>query len=809
MIKREEEKKMSKTTKLKFFSTKSRVIAIILTIILTMGFIPFGPASSVEASTDVIEIRASELNKAFEDPSSIYAKYIDTSSGGRVVIISDDYGRDVHLIMDQALYLNKLWVNFCNLTISGNGKLTLTDKSEFSKNLTLEQGTYLYLDGQYAKIRALDCINLSGIIELNDAYRICATNDFNLLGGEITGNAKGRVIETENGSINIKAGDIKASSTVYGLYSGKNLVIDGGYVELQCPSNDAIHVKSNFIFNGGELKASTNATGYQKGTVIVVGNITVSDNCFIKVPDNGIVGSNGAYKTITKPDGTSATSVNIKESINLSKATVSGIEDKDYTGSPITQNPVVTYNGTTLKENYHYTVRYENNTNGGTATIYFDSIHENDVSGSLNKTFKIIKHEHKVVIDPAVDATCQKTGLTEGSHCSECGVVLKKREEIPIRDHDYQIVPGSSKQATCTEDGKEYDKKCTMCNRVITGNTLKAKGHIPVTDPEVPATTTSTGLTEGSHCKTCGYIIKKQEVIPMKENTCQHVWDNGVVTKPQTCLEGGEIRYTCTLCKGTKTETTDPLGHNEVIDPAVAPTTTSKGLTEGSHCSRCKVVIIPQDEIPMLEPEEEEDQEKEPVVPEDKKEDKQEDKKEDKQEDKKEDKKENQTNKNQNNNQNNNNKKTNKPAVEAPKYSNEWVNGKWYDELGNCTYPGTLTWKNNATGWWVEDSEGWYPTNQWQKIDGIWYYFKPDGYMAMGEYYDGYWFNNDGSWDSQYKLSWMSNATGWWVEDISGWWPSSSWLKIDGYWYYFDALGYMVTNQYVDGYWISSDGVCY
>ena len=144
-----------------------------------------------------------------------------------------------------------------------------------------------------------------------------------------------------------------------------------------------------------------------------------------------------------------------------------------------------------------------------------------------------------------------------------------------------------------------------------------------------------------------------------------------------------------------------------------------------------------------------------------------------------------------------------------PKYSNEWINGKWYNADGTQTYAGTLQWKSNATGWWVEDTSGWYPADQWQKIDGIWYYFKPDGYMAANEYYKGYWFNSDGSWDDKYLLSWKSNSTGWWVEDISGWWPSSSWLKIDGYWYYFDASGYMVSNCYIDGWWISADGVCY
>ena len=142
------------------------------------------------------------------------------------------------------------------------------------------------------------------------------------------------------------------------------------------------------------------------------------------------------------------------------------------------------------------------------------------------------------------------------------------------------------------------------------------------------------------------------------------------------------------------------------------------------------------------------------------------------------------------------------------KYSNEWVNGLWYNADGTQTYKGRMSWKNNSTGWWIEDTFNWYPKNQWQKIDGVWYFFKPDGYMAANEYYNGYWFNNDGSWDSQYYLTWKSNSTGWWVEDKSGWWPANQWLKIDGNWYYFNSSGYMATSTYVDGYWIGANGVC-
>ncbi|MCR5215095.1 MAG: hypothetical protein K6E10_11825, partial [Eubacterium sp.] len=141
--------------------------------------------------------------------------------------------------------------------------------------------------------------------------------------------------------------------------------------------------------------------------------------------------------------------------------------------------------------------------------------------------------------------------------------------------------------------------------------------------------------------------------------------------------------------------------------------------------------------------------------------------------------------------------------------SNEWINGKWYNADGSQSYEPQLQWKSNATGWWVEDTNGWYPTSQWQKIDGYWYYFKSNGYMASGEWCSGYYFNSDGSWTYEATLSWKSDATGWWVEDSYGWYPANQWAKIDDTWYYFLGNGYMATDQYVDGYWLGSDGACW
>ena len=88
--------------------------------------------------------------------------------------------------------------------------------------------------------------------------------------------------------------------------------------------------------------------------------------------------------------------------------------------------------------------------------------------------------------------------------------------------------------------------------------------------------------------------------VTVTQAPCQHQWDDGVVTTEPTCTQDGVRTYTCQLCGATKTEAIPATGHTVVIDPAVAPTCTHTGLTEGSHCSVCNTVIVAQTEVPML-----------------------------------------------------------------------------------------------------------------------------------------------------------------------------------------------------------------
>lgn len=76
-----------------------------------------------------------------------------------------------------------------------------------------------------------------------------------------------------------------------------------------------------------------------------------------------------------------------------------------------------------------------------------------------------------------------------------------------------------------------------------------------------------------------------------------------VILKAATCTEKGEKGVKCRNCGKIEKKTEIlALGHTWVEDPAVEPTETSVGYTQGSHCSRCGAVQVAQETIPMLDP---------------------------------------------------------------------------------------------------------------------------------------------------------------------------------------------------------------
>ena len=161
--------------------------------------------------------------------------------------------------------------------------------------------------------------------------------------------------------------------------------------------------------------------------------------------------------------------------------------------------------------------------------------------------------EHVEEAIPAVDATCDETGLTEGKKCSVCGEILVEQQVVPALGHTEETIPG--KAATCTEAGLTEGKKCSVCGEILVAQTEIPAGHTEETVAGKAATCTETGLTEGKKCSVCGETLVAQEEIAK-------------------------------------------LDHTEVVDAAVAPDLITMGLTEGKHCEVCGEVLVAQTVIP-------------------------------------------------------------------------------------------------------------------------------------------------------------------------------------------------------------------
>ena len=121
-------------------------------------------------------------------------------------------------------------------------------------------------------------------------------------------------------------------------------------------------------------------------------------------------------------------------------------------------------------------------------------------------------------------------------------------------------------------------------------------------------------------------------------------------------------------------------------------------------------------------------------------------------------------------------------------------------EHGLVVEPG---WKKNDTGYWYVRSDGSYPKEQFEKIDGTWYYFDGSAYMLADKWKkrpDGAWyyFDKSGEMATGWKL--ISNKWYYFKEDGE---MLTGWVKYKDTWYYLDGKeGNMVSNAFIQ----SSDG---
>lgn len=140
-----------------------------------------------------------------------------------------------------------------------------------------------------------------------------------------------------------------------------------------------------------------------------------------------------------------------------------------------------------------------------------------------------------------------------------------------------------------------------------------------------------------------------------------------------------------------------------------------------------------------------------------------------------------------------------RPAYSLELNSGEWIRG----EKGGWRYRVGTT----------------YVRNKWKQIDGAFYYFKADGYIATDEYIKSsmykmtqelFYLDKDGKWDGK-TYKWHKNDVGWWLEcEETGDYLRKTWAVIDGKTYRFDSKGYMVHGRtvFIEGkkYTFADDG---
>ena len=214
--------------------------------------------------------------------------------------------------------------------------------------------------------------------------------------------------------------------------------------------------------------------------------------------------------------------------------------------------PTCTTNGYTLHKCSVCGTSYKDSTTKATGHSYGNSVVTKQPTctseGTAIKTCTkcnatvtetIAKTSHKYA-NTVVAPTCTTDGYTLHK-CSVCGTSYKD-STTKATGHSY----GNSvvtKQPTCTSEGTAI-KTCTKCNATVTEK-LPAKGHTAVTDKGYPATCTTAGKTDGSHCSVCNTVIKVQTVI----NATGHKSSGWIVDKTASIGVKGSKHKECTVCK--------------------------------------------------------------------------------------------------------------------------------------------------------------------------------------------------------------------------------------------------------------------
>ena len=246
---------------------------------------------------------------------------------------------------------------------------------------------------------------------------------------------------------------------------------------------------------------------------------------------------------------------------------------------------------------------------------------------------------HVTETDLGHPATCVTTGLTDGEHCSVCGIVIIAQTKTPLINHTFdgdrddtcnvcnyvrvldcphtKTVVLESVKPTCISSGKTEGLTCSLCESILVEQLILAPlGHTEVTDPAVNPTCTTNGKTEGKHCSVCKIVLVYQQNIlalghdfdssdptspcslcgaepPHTHSYTEENIDPKYQKEAATCVTRAVFYYSCSCgAKGTNTfYYGKTVPHTTVIVKGYAAGCTTDGLSDGSYCSVCNEVF--------------------------------------------------------------------------------------------------------------------------------------------------------------------------------------------------------------------------
>ena len=174
--------------------------------------------------------------------------------------------------------------------------------------------------------------------------------------------------------------------------------------------------------------------------------------------------------------------------------------------------------------------------------------------------------EHTWSEEITLAATCTAAGLKTYT-CTVC--FETKTETIAANGHT--ITKHEAKAATCLENGWKAYETCADCD-YTTYVAIAAFGH--------DFTAAGWQKDSDSHWKKCSRC-------EATDQAAEHIFDEGKTTLEPACDKAGQKTFTCTVCRATKIEAINMLGHDKIHHEAQEATCLNIGWNAYDTCSRC------------------------------------------------------------------------------------------------------------------------------------------------------------------------------------------------------------------------------